>query len=123
MTCSILSKPLVCGLFGPHPHAHRTKFVMCGARTSTPFFAPARAHAHAHFFKKKFQNFFFLNFLLLKIKFFYKKESVRTCDAHPHLRGTHAHTPARTFLKITPHPFAQKSPHPHVCACARTHAH
>ena len=45
-----MGKPLVCGLFGPHPHAHRTKIVMCGARTRRTFFAPARAPETAHFF-------------------------------------------------------------------------
>ena len=56
------SKPLVCGLFGPHPQAHRTKIVMCGARTRTPFIAPARAPAPApaHFFKKIQKKFFWL---------------------------------------------------------------
>ena len=100
MLCTSNCKPLVCGLFGPHPHAHRTKFVMCGACTRTPFFAPARAPAPAHFFKKKFQinflKFFFLVFLL-KIKFFTKKKSVRTCGAHPHLRGAHARTRTHIF--------------------------
>ena len=82
-------KPLVCGLFGPHPHAHRTKIVMCGARTRTPFFGPARAPAH--FFKKFsknfFSNFFFLEVFLEKIcgcacACRHNKWGAVTCAAH-----------------------------------------
>ena len=49
MEKAVFTKPLVCGLFGPHPNPYRTKIVMCGARIRTPFFAPARATAPAHF--------------------------------------------------------------------------
>ena len=89
-----ICKPLVCGDFDPHPHAHRTKIVMCGARTRTPFFAPARAH----FFAKKFsKKIFFFNFLVLKNQFFTKNECVRMCGAHPHPRGVHACTRTHIF--------------------------
>ena len=49
-----MSKPLVCGLFGPHPHAHRTKIVMCGARTRTAnFYTRKRTRTN---FQKNFQK-------------------------------------------------------------------
>ena len=111
----IIHKPLVCGLFGPHPHAHRTKIAICGARTRTPFFAPARAPAHfskkIHFLKKN---------LLLKIKFFViflqKNEYVRRTSActrgartHPHARfwklsQTYLHKNRRTRTCVRPYP-------------------
>ena len=86
--------PFVCGLFGPHLHPHRTKFVICGARTCTPFFVHACAPASEH--KKNSKKNFFLVFFYLKLSFFTKKKSVRTCGAHPHLR-VHARTRTHIF--------------------------
>ena len=127
MYSNSLTKPLVCGHFGPHPHAHRTKFVMCGACTRTPYFAPARAPAralaHAHFFKRKFKKKnFFKFFFTTKLSFLQKRRLCRRA-AHICTYEGRMHAPAHTFLKVSAHPFAQKSPHSHVCACAHTHAH
>ena len=103
------SKRLVCELFGTHPHAHRTKIAMCVGRTPRHFLRP-HAQLHRYIFSQKFS------------KFFTKNESVRTCGAHPHLRGVHALTGTHISEKNL-HLFAQKLLHPHVCAHAHTHAH
>ena len=121
------SKPLVCGLFGPHPHAHRTKIVMCGARTRTANFCTRTRTRTRTNFQKKFQkkNFFqfFFFFSCIEIEKCAKKWTCGRAGARlhlgarPHLKKQFTHAPARTFLKNFPHLFAQKSPHPHVCAC------
>ena len=60
-----MPKPFVCGLFGPHPHAHSTKFVICGACSCPP--------TPAHLKRKSKKIYIFFTFFSLKIKFFYKK--------------------------------------------------
>ena len=127
--CSLYGKPLVCAVFRPHPHAHRTHFdSVRRTHSHTNFCARTRTRTST-FFKKNFQKFFFL-FFFTKFVLIYDKKW--TCGraarvyARPQAsapKKCYTHAPARTFSKQLPQPSAQKSPHPHVCACGRTHAH
>ena len=111
--------PFVCGLFGPHLHPHRTKFVICGARTCTPFFAHACAPASEH--KKNSKKKFFLVFFYLKLSFFYKKEEcadVRCTSAPKKGARTHPHAHLWKFLRTPLH----KNRHTRTCAHVRARA-
>ena len=88
-------KRLVCGLFGQHPHAHRTK--IDNVRRTRPhinFCTRTRTRTRT-FFQKQFSKKKKKCFLFLKINFFTKKEcadvqhtSAPTIGAPTHL---HAH--------------------------------
>ena len=102
-----VSKPLVCGDFGPHPHAHCTKIIMCGAHTCTPFF------------QKKFQrNFFFWFFLLLNNIFLQKMRVCRHGRTLEPNRGAHTHPHAHFWKFFRTH--LHKNCRTHTCVSART---
>ena len=132
--CLGIIKPLVCAVFRLHPHAHRTHFDSVQRTHSHTNFC-ARTHTRTRtFFKNFFQKIFFFtiffyNFFTKSVLIYDKKwtcgRAAHVC-ARPHAsapKKCYTHAPARTFSKHLPHPSAQKSPHPHVCACGRTHAH